>query len=226
LRKKSNPNNGAIMTRCAILVAFLAAGPMLAQPAPGRALTPAGAQVVAPWQISLTLYGYLPPDEDAYANPNLAADRGPLHLEARYNYEDLKTGSLWVGYNFQTGKNLVLKLTPMVGGVFGRTTGIAPGCNASLGFKKFELSISNEYVFDTNDKSGNFYYSWPQLTYSPTRWLVVGLVAQQTKPFQTQLDTQRGFLVGFSHKKAEFTAYVFNLGWSDPTAVLGVAWNF
>jgi len=199
---------------------------MLAQPAPSRPLTHPGTQAVAPWQISLTLYGYFPPDEDGYANPNLAADRGPLHLEARYNYEDLKTGSVWIGYNFQCGKNLVMKLTPIVGGVFGRTTGIAPGGNASLSFKKFELSISNEYVFDTDDKSGNFYYSWPQLTYSPTDWLVVGLAAEQTKAFQTQLDTQRGFLVGFSHGKAEFTAYVFNLGWSDPTAVLGVGWTF
>jgi len=25
---------------------------------------------------------------------------GWLHLEARYNDEDLRTGSLWVGYNF------------------------------------------------------------------------------------------------------------------------------
>jgi hypothetical protein len=33
----------------------------------------------------------------------------------------------------------------------------------------------------------------------------VGLVAQRTKAYQTSFDTQRGLLVGFSHKKAEFT---------------------
>ena len=69
----------------------------------------------------------------------------------------------------------------MIGGVFGRTNGIAPGCEASLTYKKIELSIANEYVFDTTHKSGNFYYSWPQLTYSPVDWFRVGLVAQRTR---------------------------------------------
>jgi hypothetical protein len=76
-----------------------------------------------------------------------------------------------VGYNFSAGKKLVLDITPILGGVFGRTTGIAPGCEASLTYRKVELSISNEYVFDTGNSSGSFYYSWPQVTYSPADWL-------------------------------------------------------
>ncbi len=166
------------------------------------------------------------PHGQSYANPVFTADRDWLHLEARYNYENLRTGSLWAGYNFSAGKKLVLAVTPMIGGVFGRTNGIAPGCEASLTYKKVELSISNEYVFDTTSKSGNFYYSWPQLTYSPTDWLRVGLVAQHTKAFQTALNVQRGFLVGFSHKKWEFTTYIFNAGWTDPTVVLEVGVSF
>ena len=112
--------------------------------------------------------GYIIPDGTSYVDPVFTADRNWLHLEARYNYENLRTGSLWAGYNFSAGKKLVLDVTPMIGGVFGRTNGIAPGCEASLTYKQFELSISNEYVFDTTHKSGNFYYSWPQFTYSPT----------------------------------------------------------
>jgi hypothetical protein len=49
---------------------------------------------------------------------------------------------------------------------------------------------------------------------------------EHTKPFQTKLDTQRGFLVGFSHKKAEFRAYFFNVGFCDASTVLEVAWSF
>jgi hypothetical protein len=170
--------------------------------------------------------GYVLPDQDGYVSPTFAADRDWLHLEARYNYENLRTGSLWVGYNFSTGKKLVLSVTPMIGGVFGRTTGVAPGCEASLSYKKIELSISNEYVIDTGDKSGNFYYSWPQLTYSPLDWLRLGLVAQRTKAYHDRLDTQRGFFVGISHKRIEFTTYIFNVGWTDPTAVLEVGFSF
>jgi hypothetical protein len=178
------------------------------------------------WAFNLTTTGYVLPDQDGYASPTFAADRDWLHLEARYNYENLRTGSLWIGYNFSAGKKVVLSVTPMIGGVFGRTTGVAPGCEASLSYKKIELSISNEYVIDTGDKSGSFYYAWPQLTYSPLDWLRLGLVAQRTKAYHDSLDTQRGFFVGFSHKKIEFTTYIFNVGWADPTAVLEVGFSF
>jgi hypothetical protein len=123
------------------------------------------------WSFNVVTDGYIVPNDQSYASPTFAADRKWLHLEARYNYENLRTGSVWMGYNFSAGKKLVLDVTPIIGGVFGRTTGIAPGCEVSLAYRKVELSISNEYVFDTGDSSGNFYYSWPQLTYSPADWL-------------------------------------------------------
>ena len=179
-----------------------------------------------PWAFNLTTDGYIVPNGQSYVNPVFSANRNWLHLEARYNSENLHTGSLWAGYNFAAGKKLVLNVTPMIGGVFGRTTGIAPGCEASLTYKKIELSISNEYVFDTTHKSGSFYYSWLELTYSPLNWFRVGLVAEHTKAFHTGLDVQRGFLVGVSHKKLEFTTYIFNAGFTDPTVVLEVGVSF
>src|SRR5215470_2039731 len=91
-----------------------------------------------PWTFSIITDGYIVPDDVSYANPTFTADHNWLHLEARYNYENLRTGSLWAGYNFTAGKNLVFHATPMIGGVFGRTNGIAPGCLASLTYKKLE----------------------------------------------------------------------------------------
>jgi hypothetical protein len=172
------------------------------------------------WSFSLVTQGYIFQDEDGYAQPTFTADRGWTHLEARYNSEDRRTGSLWMGYNFSAGKKLVFDITPMIGGVFGRTNGIAPGCEASLTYKKLQLSISNEYVFDTTAKSGNFYYAWPEVTYSLLDWLTVGAVAQHTKAFETRADLLRGFLVGVSHKKVEFTTYVFSAGTSTPPSVV------
>jgi hypothetical protein len=93
------------------------------------------------WAFNLTVDGYIIPNETNYADPTFTADRHWLHLEARYNYENLRTGSLWVGYNFSAGYKLVMNVTPMIGGVFGRTTGIAPGCVASLTYKKIQYSI-------------------------------------------------------------------------------------
>ena len=209
-----------------LAVAVLLSGQVLGQGTAEGA--PAKSPDVAknPWAFNLTTEGYIVPNETGYVQPVFTADHNWLHLEARYNYENLRTGSLWAGYNFSAGKKLVLNVTPMIGGVFGRTTGIAPGCEASLTYKKIEASISNEYVFDTTHKSGNFYYSWPQLTYSPVDWFRMGLVAEHTKAFHTSLDVQRGFLVGFSHKKVEFTTYIFNAGFTDPTVVIEVGVGF
>ena len=165
------------------------------------------------------------PDDVNYGDPVFTADRKWLHLEARYNYEDLHTGSLWAGYNFSWGKNLVVDVTPMLGAVFGRTNGIAPGCEASLSYKKIKASVSNEFVITPANTDNSFYYSWPELTYSPTSWLKVGGVAQHTKAYQTTLDVQRGFLVGVNHKRWEATTYIFNPD-ITPTVVLEFGISF
>jgi hypothetical protein len=184
------------------------------------------ASIGAAWEVAVAVDGYIVSDHDDYVSPTLSADRGVLHLEGRYNYENLRTGSVWLGYNISTGRKVVFDLTPMIGGVFGRTTGFAPGFEASLTYKKIRASISNEYVFDTGDNSGSFYYSWPEVSCSLTEWLRLGLAAQRIKPFQTKLDTQRGFLIGLSHKKAGFTTYIFNAGWTQPSLVLEAGWSF
>jgi hypothetical protein len=57
-------------------------------------------------------------------------------------------------------------------------------------------------------------------------WFRTGLVVQRTKAYETEFDVQRGLLAGFSYKKIDFTAYVFNFGWTDPTVVLAVGVNF
>jgi hypothetical protein len=207
----------------AFAAAMLLATSAWAQAAPSN---DSKASASAVWEFAITGDGYIVPHQDGYFSPTLAADHGWLHLEARYNYENLRTGSLWAGYNFTAGKKLVFKATPMIGGVFGRTNGIAPGCEASLTYKTISLSVSNEYVFDTGIKRSNFYYAWPQLTYSPVEWFRIGLVAQRTKAYHTTLDTQRGFLAGISHKNLEFTTYVFNAGWTTPTVVLEASYSF
>jgi hypothetical protein len=201
-----------------------ASGQALGQATPG--IAPIKTSAAQPWEYNLVVDGYIIPDGTSYVDPVFTADHHWLHLEARYNYENLHTGSLWAGYNFSWDKKVQFSLTPMMGGVFGRTNGIAPGCEVTLRYKKIEASISNEYVFDTDSKSGNFYYAWPQLTYSPVEWLHVGAVAQHTKAYQTPFNIQRGFLVGVSHKHWEFTTYVFNPGASGTTVVLEAGVSF
>jgi hypothetical protein len=61
--------------------------------APVAAEQPAGPA----WAFSASAYAYFPPDSQNYVQPTIRGDRGWLHLEARYNYEALDTGSVWIG---------------------------------------------------------------------------------------------------------------------------------
>ena len=122
----------------------------------------------------------------------LTADHDTLHLEARYNYEGQRTGSLWLGHNFSVGKKVTLDATPMMGGVFGNLNGIAPGLEVTVSYKKLEFYSANEYIFDTDTKDGNFFYTWTQLTYTPVKWFTVGYVVQRTRAYTTPLEVQRG----------------------------------
>jgi len=179
------------------------------------------------WSFSPSALTYFIPDDHDYVQPTFTADRGWLHLEARYNYEDFETGSVWIGYNFNVGEKLSLEFTPMLGGVFGNTTGIAPGYKGSLSWWKLELYSEGEYVFDTRDSSSSFFYTWSELALAPVDWFRFGLVVQRTKAYETDFDVQRGFLVGFSYKQVDFTTYVFNPDdESRPTVVLGIGLSF
>lgn len=178
------------------------------------------------WDFNASVSGYLVPHGQSYASPTFTADHDTLHLEARYNYEAQRTGSLWAGYNLSTGKKLVLDVTPMIGGVFGHLNGIAPGLEFTGTYKKAQLYSANEYIFDTGTKAGNFFYTWTQLTYSPREWFTFGYVVQRTRAYTTPLDVQRGPLVGFTYKKMNFTTQIFNPGEADPTVVLSLGYSF
>jgi hypothetical protein len=178
------------------------------------------------WSFAAAEYGYIIPHDQSYFSSTFRADRNWAHLEARYNYEDRKTGSIWFGYNVRFGEKLVLEATPMVGGIFGKTAGVAPGYLFGLSYKKIALYSEGEFVFDTKNTGGNFFYSWNELTYAPTDWFRAGLVSQRTRAYQTPLDVQRGFFAGISHKKVDFSTYVFNIGWADPTIVLAIGFKF
>jgi hypothetical protein len=178
------------------------------------------------WSFLFTTIGYVVPHDRSYVSPTLGVDHRRLHLEARYNYENQETGSLWVGYNLGVGHKLVLEATPMLGGVFGNTAGIAPGYRMALSSKRAEFFSEGEYVYDVRNHDGSFFYNWNELTYSPAEWVRTGLVSQRTRAYHTALDVQRGLLLGFSHQRFDFTTYVFNAGWTDPTVVFSLAVKF
>jgi len=178
------------------------------------------------WSFAASAYTYFVPDDREYVQPTFTADRGRLHLEARYNYEALDTGSAWAGYNFSGGDTLAWEFTPMIGGVFGDTTGIAPGYKGSLSWRKLELYSEGEALFDSHSVSDSFFYNWSELTLAPAEWFRFGMVTQRTRVYKTDRDIQRGLLTGFSFKRVSVTGYVLNPDDDKPTLVLAVAVTF
>lgn len=178
------------------------------------------------WELSLSTFTYLAQHARDYPNPNFTADRDWLHLEVRYNYEELKTGSVWFGYNVSTGKKLKFEVTPMVGGVFGDITGIAPGYTITVRYKTIELSTQGEYFFDAGRSSGNFFYSWSELSASPADWFRAGIVVERTQASGIRSDVRRGPLIGFKYKEIDLTTYWLAPGSDEATFVFAVTFNF
>jgi hypothetical protein len=183
---------------------------------------PSVEQITNSWAFAGSLYTYLVPDSREYVQPTFSADRHWLHLEARYNYENLQTGSTWLGYNFGGGEKFAWELTPMLGGVFGNTTGIAPGYKGSLSWWKLELASEGEYVFDVGTLSKSYFYNWSELSLVPVEWFRFGLVTQRTRLYKSDRDIQRGVFAGFRYRKLEFTGYVFNPDESKPIFVFAL----
>lgn len=177
------------------------------------------------WNFSTDVSFYLIQD-DFFVLPVFRADKNKLHLEARYNYEDRETFSGWIGYNFSGGDDVFsYTFTPMLGSVFGLSNGVAPGLELTLTYKNFELYSEMENLFDLEDSENNFYYNWADLTYSPTDWLWFGISGQRTRLFQTDLEIQRGLLVGVGLKNFEFNTYVYNIG-DDPFMIITLSATF
>jgi hypothetical protein len=214
----------ALLLGAALLAAF--ASGARAEDAEGVSVPESVEVAPKAWTFSLTAFGYGGADEPAYGYATFTADRDRLHLEARYGYEDRHTASLWAGMNFEVGDALKLSATPMVGGVFGDTQGVAAGYELTLAWKRFELYTEGEYLYDLDVESDSYFYSWSELSFSPCERWRVGLVAQRTKAYQTDLDIQRGFLVGLTLDSVELTAYVLNLGFDTPIFALSISFEF
>ena len=181
-----------------------------------------GAAEEKTWELSFNVFYSDPPGSDDRWTPILYADRGPLHLELRYNYEDLETASLFAGWRFEVGEEVEFGFTPMVGGVAGETEGIAPALELDLGWRRIAGYSEMEYLFDLEERDDSFFYSWSTLTYAITDWLAAGLVAERSKLVDTDFSVQRGLALEFSRASLGLALYAYNLGSDDSYAVVSL----
>lgn len=191
----------------------------LAAQAPTTDAPPAEAEV---WEFSGSVFYSDPPGSEDRLTTILYADRGSLHLEARYNYEDLQTAALFAGWTFTHEGELAADVTPMLGLVAGDTDGIAPGLELDLGWRRLAWYAEMEYLFDREDRDDDFFYSWSTLTYGFTDWLSAGLVTERSKLVDTDWSLQRGLALEVTRANLGFSLYAYNLGSDDSYAVVAL----
>lgn len=177
------------------------------------------------WEFAANVYPTSVRNGDNYTSAIFAADRGPLHLEARANYESIGARSAFVGWTFSGGEAVTWELTPIVGGAWGTTKAFVPGLEASLGWGKVDFYIEAEYVRESSDRSSAYTYAWSELGLQPVDWLRVGLAAQRTRTYGGEREIQRGPFAQATWGNFTLGAFWFNPGSTEQVVVtsIGVA---
>ena len=205
----------AILTLPIVCVVCASAGTRAQSPSVGT-----------PWDIRASAASYIFPDADNYLQPTVAIDHGALHLEGRYNYEDQRSVSGFIGWNFEFGTTIALHLTPMFGAVGGNTNGIVPALELNLVWRRLEVYSEGEYVIDVGHPRNRFLYNWSEVSVWATEWFRAGLVTQRTRAHGAPRDIQRGPLVGVTVLKVEPVFYFFNPGSDDHFFVAAINIEF
>jgi hypothetical protein len=148
------------------------------------------------------------------------------YAEARYNYEDIHTFSLYIGHAFSGGKDFSWSFTPMVGGMAGKLEGGSFGLNSACSFKKFNFASQAQYSISAATRYDNFFYNWSELCYQPLDWIYTGIALQHTRIYATNALMDPGILVGFSFQQWSFPLYSFNPFGGRPYFVAGINWEW
>ena len=164
----------------------------------------------ARWNFSAWAETFILPDQGDYFTPTFYARKKNLHLEARYNYEDRNTASLWAGRRFRFGNKVGFLVVPMAALVVGKTNGLAPGLEAEINFRKLDVYTEMEYVFDFESNENNFFYMYSELGIRPIKPIRTGLIFQRTKLFESQFEIEHGFFAEYYFGRFRVGGFYFN----------------
>ncbi len=148
------------------------------------------------------------------------------YAEARYNYEDLQTFSLWAGRTFAKEQAFSYSFTPMLGGMTGKLKGGALGMNMEMDYKRFNFSSQSQYAMLPGNRTSNFFFSWSEISYRPFSWLYGGFSIQHTKVYNCNARLEPGVLIGFNYKQWSVPVYGFNPYSGSRYFIIGVGWEW
>ena len=184
-------------------------------------------QAHAQSKLSIGQYTYIRSREPFYVSPIVQYQSGSnWYAEARYNYEDVHTYSLYGGRTFSNERTLSYSITPMAGIMWGKLRGGSAALNASVEYKKFYLSTQSQYSVSTQNLAESFFFSWSEAGYRPLDWLYTGLSLQHTKPRHANALVEPGFFACFSYHQWSVPVYCFLPPRESCFFVVGITWEW
>lgn len=208
----------------AFLAAFIATG--AAAQDSMQATRRASAPEKPDWTFGVTAYPTQVRDGEDSTSAIAVADRGPLHLEARYGYEAIGARSAFAGWTFSGGEEVTWQLTPLLGGAWGSVRAFVPGFELSAAWKRIDFYVEAEFVRDKNATENNYNYAWSELGFRPFEWLRVGAAGQRTRAYGGEREFQRGPFVQATFGPATLGAFWFNPGSSAQVIVASIGVKF
>ncbi|MBC7949110.1 MAG: hypothetical protein H7Y42_14590 [Chitinophagaceae bacterium] len=180
----------------------------------------------AQWSGQIEAYKYTNFGESGSFQP-LAhiASPGNWYGEIRYNYEDAKTLSLYIGKTFSGGRKLEYSFTPMTGYSTGRFTGLSIGINADVEWKNLYLSAQSQYSRSRLGKETSFTFSWSEVGINLSDHLFGGVSLQYTRLLH-ETTFEPGVVAGISIRGFELPIYVFKPFSPERYFVLGISYEF
>ena len=179
-----------------------------------------------PWEFAITAYPTQVRGGDNTTSAIAVADRGQLHLEARYGYEMKDSRSAFAGWTFSGGETITWEITPLLGGAWGPMRAFVPGVEASLAWGKLDFYVEAEFVRDRDNSTDSYNYAWSELGFRPVEWLRVGAVGQRTRAYGGEREFQRGPFVQLSHDNLTIGGFWFNPGSDDQVVVVSIGATF
>lgn len=147
--------------------------------------------------------------------------------EARYNYEEKRTVSFYIGKAYERQAEFSYTIVPIFGGVVGRFTGGSAGLNMEFDYKNFYFASQSQYTFSVDDEVDNFYFTWSEFGYQPLAWIYGGLALQETYyPQLKEHETHPGVVVGFTYKRWTLPLYGFKTGESSEAFVCSIVYEW
>jgi hypothetical protein len=172
-------------------------------------------QDVSSWSgLGISINGNIIPKSPFTVTPVATLLLNHFSAELRYNYEDVKTISGAIGYNFYHDRDFWFVITPKAAVAVGHFDGISPALSVILGTGKFAFSADAEYAYSFDSSNASYFFSWFGATMDIGSAFYLGINAQHTKLYNTPNGLDAGIVFGFNPGNFDVHAEAANF-WND-----------